>query len=69
MLVVSTDIIHDPSFTMVKQQHTAQHISFTAIPDHFWSAARVANRDPEMVIIDAMVIGYSRLCAGKDENP
>ena len=68
VLIVATDIIDKQPFRVLEQKYAAQHVFFTLIPHQLRATAWIPDRDAEMVILDAAIVGHSRLSARKHEN-
>lgn len=68
MLIIAADVVDQQSLSMMKEQHTAEHIGLTVVADDFRMAAWIANRNSEVVILDATIVRHSRTRAREHEN-
>jgi hypothetical protein len=69
VLIVTTRIVDEERFCVMKEENPAQHILPTLISHELRMASRVSHRNAEMVVRATDIIGDSRLCTGKHENP
>jgi hypothetical protein len=69
VLIVTARIVDEERFRMMKEKNPAQHILPTLVSHELRMAPRVSHRNAKMVVRATDIIGDSRLCTSKHENP
>ena len=69
VLIPAAKIIRQERPTMVKQQHSAQHIALALIADKVRTGLRIPNCDTKMVIVETPIVRNPGLRSGEHKNP
>src|SRR5215475_9780655 len=69
MLILVASIVDKERLCVMKEKNSAQHVFLTPVSHEFRVTPRVPDRNAEMMVAPAHIIGNPWLCPSKHKNP